>query len=299
MSRLEEMAKRLDDLIAEGDELLVATVVELGKPADFAAVRDRLERRSRKTSETSSGGEQPAKSRKSRKSEDDHLSRGDVLSKLGLKRLSEGYQEWYSEALRVVQQLLPDRYDEFRGLYSWQGRKRFDIETYTISDYLLGLAPRADPLTGEVTFDYKAVVYSKLSQQQSILRSAKARMGSLLTNIRGLVEADVQDAELEVAVELMRARHVRAAGVVAGVVLERHLKRLIEVHAIPFRKKAQLGNLNQTLRDADVDGVPTWRKIQHLTDLRNLCGHDSEREPTTDEADELIRGVGSIVRTVS
>jgi hypothetical protein len=27
------------------------------------------------------------------------------------------YQAWYSPALRVVEQLLPDRYEEFRGLY--------------------------------------------------------------------------------------------------------------------------------------------------------------------------------------
>lgn len=29
--------------------------------------------------------------------------------------------------------------------------------------------------------------------------------------------------------------------------------------------------------------VPTWRSIQYLGDLRNLCDHDKQKEPTPDQ----------------
>lgn len=50
------------------------------------------------------------------------------------------YQEWYSEALPVVKQILPDRYEEFRRQYELdKSPDEIDFKTYTISDYLIGL----------------------------------------------------------------------------------------------------------------------------------------------------------------
>ena len=49
------------------------------------------------------------------------------------------YQVWYSKALRVVRQLLPDRYQEFCEQYKIEKRKEIDFLTYTISDYIIGL----------------------------------------------------------------------------------------------------------------------------------------------------------------
>lgn len=51
------------------------------------------------------------------------------------------YQRWYSEALRVVEQLLPDRYQEFRGLYRDDRRKGLDVETFGIADYIAKVQP--------------------------------------------------------------------------------------------------------------------------------------------------------------
>ena len=41
-----------------------------------------------------------------------------------------------------------------------------------------------------------------------------------------------------------------------------------------------------------------WRFIQHLADLRNLCDHDRESEPTNAQVDELISGINKIIKTV-
>jgi hypothetical protein len=49
---------------------------------------------------------------------------------------------------------------------------------------------------------------------------------------------------------------------------------------------------------ADVLDVAGWRKIQRVGDIRNLCDHNKHREPTEDEAIELIDGVDKLSKTL-
>ena len=44
--------------------------------------------------------------------------------------------------------------------------------------------------------------------------------------------------------------------------------------------------------------TPTWRFIQRLADLRNLCDHKKSDEPATDDIEELIAGVRKTIKTV-
>lgn len=37
--------------------------------------------------------------------------------------------------------------------------------------------------------------------------------------------------------------------------------------------------------------------IQHLGDIRNLCDHNKDREPTKEEVEELINGIDQIIKT--
>jgi hypothetical protein len=54
----------------------------------------------------------------------------------------------------------------------------------------------------------------------------------MLTDIEGTLEATLLDDELETARELLKAKHLRSAGIVAGVVLERHLKTVLANHNV-------------------------------------------------------------------
>lgn len=73
---------------------------------------------------------------------------------------------------------------------------------------------------------------------------------------------------------------------------------MISDHKVTFRKKAMLSNLNEALKDAGVYDVPQWRRIQHLTDVRNLCGHKAEREPKREEVEDLVNETAKIVKTL-
>ena len=100
-----------------------------------------------------------------------------------------------------------------------------------------------------------------------ILGSIENRIDTIFADIEGHIYADLQDAELEAANKL-RMVNLRAAGSLAGVVLERHLRRVAKNHGITIRKrKPTIADLNDPLKGAAVYNTPTWRKIQLLAQL--------------------------------
>lgn len=208
------------------------------------------------------------------------------------------YQKWYTRALAVVRQLIPERLPEFEEQYKLDKRKDIDPSTYTISDYLLGLRVIKGFAKEEVFSSFTAFGMRFLNQI-AILGSAQTRIDSILADIKGIIRADLFDTELETTRELLKNDYLRPAGVVAGVVLEGHLSAVCENHMIKITKKNPgIGDYNDKLKDGEVYDTPTWRFIQRLGDIRNLCGHKRKREPTKEEVEELISGVEKVTKTV-
>ncbi len=106
------------------------------------------------------------------------------------------YQEWYTKALPVVRQLLPERYAEFQELYRNEKRKEITYLTYTISDYLFGISIKRG--IEEVVNPLNAFVL-KFQHQITILMSALTRIDSLLSDIKAILQAEFFDDELSVA----------------------------------------------------------------------------------------------------
>ena len=213
-----------------------------------------------------------------------------------LPSFTDEYQSWFSEAKVLVRQLLPDRLDDLVRYYE-KPRNRKDIShaNYVIEDYLEGLVIRRN---GYRVVGSDAAV-PRFRQQLSIIRSIRGRLHSSLFDIHQLAQADIFDSELDAAKELAKNKFYRAAGAVAGVVLERHLKEVCSQHSVTIRKrKPQISDLNDALKDATVLDTPEWRSIQHLGDLRNLCAHDRDTEPTKEQVDDLIAGVAKVTKTV-
>ena len=211
-----------------------------------------------------------------------------------------GYQAWYSKALPVIRQLLPERYREFQDQYKLEKRKdgAVDFLTYTISDYLVGLTVTRGDYKEEVVNPFSAFS-SKFQHQLTILASAKDRIDSILSDIEGVLQTELFLTELGAAQELLKKKHIRAAGALVGVSLEAHLGRVCEEHAIALGKKAPtISDFNEALKAAGVIDVPTWRLVQRLGDIRNLCVHAKEREPTPDEVADLLGGTRKILAEV-
>jgi hypothetical protein len=264
-SNLDRYRKDLGSLIARGKDLFLAIQFECF-PDEFKAQLGEMR------------GKDAAK----------------VLS--SLPQFADAYQAWYSEARAVVKQLLPDRLADFVRHYDKpKPRKEISYENYRIEDYLQGLTVRR---LGETLVGPQAAI-PHMRQQLAILAAAESRFESSLFDIRQLVQADLLDSELGTATELAKHGFSRAAGAVAGVVVERHLALVCEMRSIKLTKRnPTIADYNNALKDFEVVDISQWRFVQHLADIRNLCDHDKEVEPSRAQVTDLINGVAKVIKTI-
>jgi len=213
----------------------------------------------------------------------------------------EEYENWYSESLRVIKQIVPERLDDFVKQYKNDRRKSLNYETYTIYDYLLRMEVTRSTGSGisRETIVSSASAMPKMQNQVSIVKSIRRRFVSSLFDIKEVLQSDIFDSELEAARELCKKGFCRASGSVSGVVLESHLSHVCTHHKLRIiKKRPTIGDLNELLKNDEVIDTAKWRFISHLADLRNLCDHKREREPNKDDANDLIEGVEKVIKTV-
>lgn len=206
------------------------------------------------------------------------------------------YQSWYTRALKIVEVLAKDRYSEFRSYYEIDPkRKKLGYGTYVIQDFFKGVIP------SELThpdFDTKAQVIKGFLNQLTILNSLIYRIDSALNNIEEGIYIELQDAELNTAKGLLKV-NLRAAGALAGVVIETYLQKVAKQHAVSIAKKnPTISDLNDPLKNAGVIDTPTWRKISYLADIRNLCAHKKDVDPSKEQTDEIIEGANWLIKNV-
>jgi hypothetical protein len=210
--------------------------------------------------------------------------------------LAPEYESWYTRAYAVVSQIIPERLDDFRTAYRIEKPKEITFETYTISDYLMTLEVRRN---GVPTIDTKQAYTVKILRQVSILKAAYDISPSVLRDIRTVLRLELIDKDIDASTELLKAGRLRSAGVVCGVALESHFKSVASRHNIVLKKSApSISDWNDALKDKVFD-LPMWRLVQRLADIRNLCAHFKEREPTLYEVQDLISGTQKVVKEVS
>ena len=208
--------------------------------------------------------------------------------------VDEPYQSWYSVARRVVEQLLPERLDEFTRYYALPpGEHTAWAYDCTIKELLLGQIAYESEVHHANELGLK-----RLRRQVAIVASCAGVLESALADIRWSIAVQVSDAELSEAQTLAKQGYYRAAGVLAGVVLERSLRRLAERHDMqPEGVKAAA--LNDGLKSRGVYDEPTRSRIQFLLAIRNKCGHPGDDEPTADEINDLMSGVTRVLHLLS
>jgi hypothetical protein len=270
-TNLDRFEGDLDRLIAEGDRLRLAMLNET------SSIRDAFVQ-----SVYKQFGEEKGKT---------------ILKKL--PNFKTGYEAWYSESVALLRQLLPDRVLNFIALYEKpKSRRSVEYGNYVMQDYLQGMTVR-NPYTDEVKLDPSAAVV-QFEQQIAILKASKRRFVSSLYEIRQLVQADLFDSEIETARELLKNKFFRPAGAVAGVVLEKHLRQVCDNHKIKINKKnPNISDLNELLKTGSVIEIPQWRHISMLADIRNLCDHHKQTEPSAEQVADLINGVDKVIKTIS
>ena len=196
------------------------------------------------------------------------------------------YHEWYSGVLALVEGNMCSRTNEVIALHEGiKGAK----EAPTPMIRLLQ--------SQSMTFEMQVTLASRISHMKSVVASIPAYMDARLYDVElAVAQAYVRD-ELSEAEVLLKSRHVRAAGGIAGVLLERHLKLLCDRHhpTIKYTKSAGVSKLNDLLKDSGVYDVAQWRKVQWMGDIRNGCDHARTSEPRKEDVRDLISEVGKFV----
>jgi hypothetical protein len=206
------------------------------------------------------------------------------------------YQRWDTQSLKIVQTLAPDKYDEFVNYFANNPNRKL-LEA-SIQDYVRGTGPGKDGYTEELPFNPQERARLRFLNQLQVLDELSYRVETVLADVENHLFADLLEKELEAA-NALKDINLRAAGALAGVVLERHLQKVAESHSVTIPKpEATIRELNDPLKLSKAYDFSTWRKIQMLGDLRNLCSHQRNGNPTKAQVEDLIAGVGSVIKSV-
>ena len=210
--------------------------------------------------------------------------------------VNERYQVWYTQTLRLVERVLPERRREFEGYYRSAHESRDQPATIAA---ILGSpsGPRAsgekrEPLAG--LFDpglEQGTFLHLLGMQLAILAAAVPTL---------LPEERRPDRELQAARRLRSKGRHRAAGVVAGLVLQSHLTNVALRHDLVLseRDSSSLLRLNRALRKAGLCGSARARQIKRLAALSDSCVR-RKRKISRKRVSELLSGVEETLRHVS
>jgi hypothetical protein len=201
--------------------------------------------------------------------------------------ISSLYQQWYSAAKTILDKNQLSRTPEFENTYS-PNKTKGDLGIKQL------IAKRY------ITKAEQFKLMDSIDAQFDILAAVLIHLKFLIYDVELTVYSVLMDDELIAANHLLKNGFMRPAGALAGVILERHLKNLLRKHMPPikYKEKDTLAVLNGLCKETIYDLV-TWRKVQCLADIRNLCDHDKEREPTKDEVAELINGVSAMLKTIN
>lgn len=198
------------------------------------------------------------------------------------KKLSEkfklDYQDWYSSCCALLERNYnKERTSEFKSEYE-NNIKKIISANYMTQDT-----------------EYKLV--DSFKHQASILNALPQYLEHRLSDMELTIASILMGDELLEAEYLLKKGFIRAAGALAGVVLERHLKMRCDKNEpkLKYPKNATISKLSDIMKDDNLLDIPEWRKIQYLGDIRNKCDHDKKVEPKKEEVADLISKVKEMI----
>jgi hypothetical protein len=198
------------------------------------------------------------------------------------KKLSDkfkvDYQDWFSACCALLERNYnKERTSEFKSEYE------NNIKTIISTNYMA------------LDTEYKFI--DSFKHQASILNALPLYLGHRLSDMELTIASILMGDELLEAEYLLKKGFIRAAGVLAGVVLERHLKMRCDKNEpkLKYPKNATISKLNVILKDNNLLDIPEWRKIQYLGDIRNKCDHDKKVEPKKEEVADLISKIKEMI----
>ena len=160
-----------------------------------------------------------------------------------------------------------------------------------------------DEFNSQVTVS--KLYYAKIGR--GILSAAREELeGGWLTTTKGLISAEIFSDFLEMAQHLLGEEYKDPAAVMAGSVLEEHLRQLCQKHGIstettkqgrPQPKKADA--LNSDLAKKEVYSKLDQKNVTAWLDLRNKAAHGKYQEYTKEQVSLMIQSLSDFMVRVA
>ncbi|MDK9698670.1 MAG: hypothetical protein OEM52_00775 [bacterium] len=196
------------------------------------------------------------------------------------------YPLWYGKSLPYIHEYNSLCYNDFIMCFKNETRKEITASTYTLSDYIIGVYQ----VSSGYQINVQYAVRGLLDIQIGLLNACISTIDGSLNKLKNFVRADLFYSELESAEYLCQNKFYRAAGNIAGIVIERHLIHICNDLEIVLPNKPTLGVVIDRLYDADrIDDVEKLR-LKHLNEIRVKCDHVKETEPNEAEAKNILFG---------
>ena len=191
----------------------------------------------------------------------------------------DNYYAWYGKACRIMQILAPESLQDFQRFF-----------TNYIQSWLMH--PSHDNNYGFDKFE------SGFRTQRRILKATAKNVDHVLFNLESEFQYGLSKSEIDVAKELQKNKHLREAGVIAGLVIELHLKNVAKNRNIKLPKNPQMKHYNEKLKN-EIDDATITKQIELCSIIRNKCAHAGGALPTDDEVNTIISIAEKIIATVN
>jgi hypothetical protein len=152
---------------------------------------------------------------------------------------------------------------------------------------------------GETIASVRMTFLTRLSHQLRMLNSVRHGLEYVLADLQSALYGEVGDHILATAYTLFHRGQHRAAGALAGVLLEIHLAKVATKYRVTIAPTSSgLATLNTALKRGGMYDAAVWRFIDSLGALGHACVYAPAYEPTVDDLIELLHGVQLIRKRV-
>ncbi len=214
-----------------------------------------------------------------------------------IKHPKADYHSWYAKAYRAVRIFTPERLEEFERFYTGDKtiKKIEDLNAITagITHYLQRWIVTDD----DAEVNFRNTFESGLREQSNIIDAILESIDDDLFNLESGIHYEIYQSEMDIARDLYKKKFYRAAGSIAGVVIEVHLKKVVDNRGVPLADKADPGMsaYNDALKKHDIYKTPTFSLIQLCGHIRNKCVHPKQEDPTDGEISSIISAAERIL----
>jgi len=202
------------------------------------------------------------------------------------------YEAWYSKSLRIVQNLIPERLEDFVSAYKHSRSSPVNFINYSIQDFLMGF--KVDHPSEQ---DYGLVLVKRLILRQvGILSSALKDRPVPESFSEFMSQKDFYSEVLDQAQKLFEMNKPAPASVLAAAVLENYLRwrwrrRNIRVN----EQRRSLMEINDILFKFRTYNQSIWVRIQGLIRVAEACLDPQEKAPPKREIGSFIADVRKVV----